>query len=96
MSSLNQSLFQHFCLKYLVKTINLLSKQQQNRFMLYLFIALVVLSFQCCNRNTHLLNARSSDSVQVALNSLEIFRVFRTQQLKSCLEEISFVNIMFS
>lgn len=37
---------------------------------------------------SHLLDAWSSNSVQVSLNCFEIFRVFWTQKFKSCLKEI--------
>lgn len=47
-------------------------------------------------KNTHLLDARRSDSVEVRLNSFEIFRMFRTQQFKSCLQQNEFMILMFS
>lgn len=42
----------------------------------------------------YLFQARGSDSVKMSLYSLEIFRVFRTQQLKSCLKSMKFVRCL--
>lgn len=39
---------------------------------------------------SHLLNAWSSDSVQMSLNCFEIFRMFWAQKFKSCLKETWF------